>query len=132
MLKVSIIILLTSLCLAQRFRYIDSAGNIIFVDSISEVPPKYRDQVLPPTPTPITDPKLIKKMEREQKKIKPTKAPKPTKKPKATKTPKPLVLPTIAKPLATVLPTKIPPLSEPAPSPFTLPGIVPEHGTESN
>ena len=38
---------------AQPFRYIDEAGNIIFVDRLNQIPPRYRDQVLKPTPVPI-------------------------------------------------------------------------------
>jgi hypothetical protein len=107
--------------LAQTYRYIDSAGNINFVDRISDVPPEYRSQVMPPTPTPIKDPKLLKKIERERRKVKPTRAPKPTRTPRPTKTPRPVKIPTIAKPYPTSLPTRIPPLSEPAPSPFQIP-----------
>lgn len=63
-------------CYAQSFRYMDESGNIHFVDSISEVPPRYRNQVLAPTPAPTG-------------KAKRTPKPKPTKKPKPVKTPKP-------------------------------------------
>jgi type IV secretory pathway VirB10-like protein len=42
---------------AQSYRYIDEAGNIIFVDSISEIPSRYRYQVIPPTPVPVMDQK---------------------------------------------------------------------------
>ena len=65
-----------SYCLAQAFRYMDESGNIHFVDSISEVPPRYRNQVLAPTPAPTG-------------KARRTPKPKPTKKPKAVKTAKP-------------------------------------------
>jgi len=41
---------------AQRVRYMDSAGNIHFVDSIKQVPEKYRTQVATPTPVPFIDP----------------------------------------------------------------------------
>lgn len=44
---------------SQSFRFMDEAGNIYFVDRLEDVPPKYRNQVLKPTPTP--DPKLKKK-----------------------------------------------------------------------
>lgn len=40
---------------AQQIRYMDSSGNIHFVDSLSEVPPRYREQIVPPTPTPVLD-----------------------------------------------------------------------------
>jgi hypothetical protein len=40
---------------AQQHRYMDSSGNIHFVDSLSQVPQRYREQVVPPTPTPVLD-----------------------------------------------------------------------------
>jgi hypothetical protein len=40
---------------AQQVRYMDSSGNIHFVDSLSEVPARYREQIVPPTPTPVLD-----------------------------------------------------------------------------
>lgn len=66
----------------QSYRYIDESGNIFFVDRIDQIPPKYRYQVLPPTPIP--DPRY------KPKQIKPTRTPKPkrTRKVKPTKTPK--------------------------------------------
>jgi hypothetical protein len=33
----------------------DSSGNIHFVDSLSQVPPRYREQIVPATPTPVLD-----------------------------------------------------------------------------
>ena len=47
-------------CYAQSFNYIDEAGTVHFVESLSEVPPRYRDQVVPPTPITMT-PKEYKK-----------------------------------------------------------------------
>lgn len=38
--------------LADRLRYIDEAGNLIWVDSINEIPAPFRNQVLRPTPIP--------------------------------------------------------------------------------
>ena len=38
---------------AQRYRYMDSSGNLHFVDSIGDIPRQYRQQVFPPTPTPV-------------------------------------------------------------------------------
>lgn len=35
---------------AQSYRYMDDAGNIHWVDSIKEVPSRYRSQVVVPTP----------------------------------------------------------------------------------
>jgi hypothetical protein len=37
---------------AERYRYIDSSGNIRWADSILQVPQRYRDQVTQPTPAP--------------------------------------------------------------------------------
>jgi hypothetical protein len=54
--------------LAEQYRYMDSSGNIYFVDSINQVPPRYREQVIPPTPAPVYDRKtqaLVKRMQRE-------------------------------------------------------------------
>jgi hypothetical protein len=45
----------TTSVLGERFKYIDSSGNIIFVDSLYDVPAKYRNQVLAPTPTPTEE-----------------------------------------------------------------------------
>ena len=38
---------------AQSLRYMDSSGNLHFADSIKEVPKQYREQIYPPTPTPV-------------------------------------------------------------------------------
>ena len=38
---------------AQNHRWIDSAGNIHFSESIENIPKRYRNQVVPPTPTVI-------------------------------------------------------------------------------
>jgi len=38
-----------------RFRYMDSSGNLHWVDSPSQIPAKYRGQVMTPTPTPVMD-----------------------------------------------------------------------------
>lgn len=50
---------LTSSAYAQQVRYMDSSGNIHFVDSLKQVPPRYREQVVPPTPTPVLDKKAL-------------------------------------------------------------------------
>jgi hypothetical protein len=44
----------------------DSSGNIHFVDSLSEVPPRYREQVVPPTPTPVLDRKGLQAKKRAE------------------------------------------------------------------
>jgi hypothetical protein len=41
---------------AQQVRYIDSSGNIHFVDSINKVPQRYRLQVATPTPVAVYAP----------------------------------------------------------------------------
>lgn len=49
---------------AQSFRYIDESGNIFFVEKPEDVPTRYRDQVVKPTPLPI----LTKQQQRQIKK----------------------------------------------------------------
>lgn len=44
---------------AQQFRYIDSSGNIHFVDSFKQVPAEYRTQIVPPTATPVLDKRAL-------------------------------------------------------------------------
>jgi hypothetical protein len=51
---------------AQRFRYIDSSGNIHFVDSLSQVPERYMSQVVPPTPTPVYDRRALQEKKRQE------------------------------------------------------------------
>jgi len=51
----SISALFTPQAEAQRYRYMDSSGNLHFVDSIGAIPREYRQQVVPPTPTPVLD-----------------------------------------------------------------------------
>ena len=80
---------------AESYRYIDDSGNIIFVDSISQIPPRYRYQVLPPTPAPedLKSGKGKKKAKKQKpkkekdkkKKKKPAKPPKPVKQKKQKK-----------------------------------------------
>jgi hypothetical protein len=54
---------------AQRYRYMDDAGNIRFVDSLSEVPVRYREQINPPTPTPILDKQALAAKKREEQRL---------------------------------------------------------------
>ncbi len=54
---------------AQQYRYMDEAGNIHFVDSVSQVPPRYREQVAPSTPTPVLDKKALMAKKREEHRI---------------------------------------------------------------
>ena len=53
----------------EGFRYIDSSGNIHFVDSWGDVPGQYREQVVPPTPTVALDERARKKLEREKERV---------------------------------------------------------------
>lgn len=50
---------------AQQLRYMDSAGNIHFVDSLSQVPRRYRDQIVTPTPVPVLDKKALAEKRRQ-------------------------------------------------------------------
>jgi hypothetical protein len=54
---------------AQQYRYMDEAGNIHFVDSLSQVPTRYREQVAPSTPTPILDKKALMAKKREEQRV---------------------------------------------------------------
>jgi hypothetical protein len=38
---------------AQGFNYIDESGNIFFVDRLDQVPPRYQNQFVTPTPIPV-------------------------------------------------------------------------------
>lgn len=51
---------------AQRYRYMDSSGNIHFVDSWKQVPREFREQIVPPTPTPVLDERAKKDLQRRQ------------------------------------------------------------------
>jgi hypothetical protein len=61
------LIAVTSLCTsevhAQQYRYMDSSGNIHFVDSLSDIPRQYREQLVPPTPTPVLDARQRKELQ---------------------------------------------------------------------
>lgn len=51
---------------AEQLSYIDGAGNIHFVDSVSQIPQRYRAQVVPPTPTPVIDANAVRQIEQER------------------------------------------------------------------
>jgi type IV secretory pathway VirB10-like protein len=51
---------------AQRYRYMDGSGNIHFVDSLSDVPRQYREQLVPPTPTPVLDARQRRELQQRQ------------------------------------------------------------------
>lgn len=53
-----------SIAQAQRYRYMDSSGNIHFVDALNDVPRQYRQQIVPPTPTPVLDARQKKELQR--------------------------------------------------------------------
>jgi hypothetical protein len=71
-IKVLLLTILLLWCLPawadDSVMYLDSAGTIHFVDNISQIPPQYRWQVLPPTPGPPKDVKARKKWELEKEK----------------------------------------------------------------
>lgn len=48
---------------AQKYRYMDSSGNIHFVDSFGDIPRQYREQLVPPTPTPVLDARQRKELQ---------------------------------------------------------------------
>jgi hypothetical protein len=54
---------------AQSYRYVDSSGNIHFVDSWKAVPRQYREQIVPATPTPVLDKKTLQKRQRERERL---------------------------------------------------------------
>lgn len=63
------VLLITTFVYADQIRYMDKAGNIIFVDKMADVPAQYKNQVIRPTPTPVLTKKDIndlKKQQREQ------------------------------------------------------------------
>lgn len=51
---------------AQRYRYMDGSGNIHFVDSWKQVPREFREQIVPPTPTPMLDKKAQRELQRQK------------------------------------------------------------------
>lgn len=53
-------------CWAQQFRYMDSSGNIHFVENVYQVPERYRAQVMTPTPVPILDRKALAEKKRQE------------------------------------------------------------------
>lgn len=55
---------------AQQVRYMDSSGNIHFVDNVYQVPPRYRQQVETPTPAPVLDRKALAEKKRQEQQAK--------------------------------------------------------------
>jgi hypothetical protein len=99
----------------QSFRYMDEAGQLHWVDSIQEVPRRYLNQVLAPTPVPTW------------KNGRPPKQPKPVKTKKPKPTPKPRKRPPEKAPKierATFAPEAAPTVQIPVPGIFP-PGLAP-------
>jgi hypothetical protein len=63
---IGLLVVCNSQAEAQQVRYMDSSGNIHFVDSLSEVPARYREQIVPPTPTPVLDRRGIQAKKRAE------------------------------------------------------------------
>ena len=61
-----IFLIFPALSSAESYRYMDKAGTIHWVDKLKDVPPEYREQVFPPTPTPSA--KTAKEAEQQYKK----------------------------------------------------------------
>lgn len=59
-----------SQCAAQQHRYMDSSGNIHFVDNVYQVPQRYREQVMTPTPVPVLDRKALMEKQRQEQQAK--------------------------------------------------------------
>lgn len=112
-------LIMTGALEAQQLRYMDESGNLHFVDRLDQVPPKYRDQVLKPTPTPSEE--QIREMKRRKHHIRPTPKPKPTKKPKPTRKAKPTKTPKGGQQGVTVQQVP-PPILEPLPNQAVQPG----------
>jgi|GEM_PF-1930796 len=55
-----------STALAEQLRYMDEAGNIRFVNRMSEVPRQHREQIVPPTPTPVLNQRQKAELKRRQ------------------------------------------------------------------
>lgn len=56
--------LVPSCVLAQALRYVDEAGNIRFAEGLKQVPRQYREQIVPPTPTPVLDKRALQEKKR--------------------------------------------------------------------
>ena len=54
---------------AQGVNYIDESGNIMFADSIEQVPAKFRPQLIKPTPGPRDKKEYKKQMEEYKKRM---------------------------------------------------------------
>lgn len=52
----------------QTLTYIDEAGNVVSVESLKQVPERYRYQVITPTPAPQLSKKDLRRLQKEMKK----------------------------------------------------------------
>lgn len=75
-----LILVLREYSVAQSFRYMDESGNLHWVDTLDQIPPRYRSQVLLPTPY-VT----LSAEEKRRRQVTPTK--RPTETPRKTATP---------------------------------------------
>lgn len=73
MRKIFIIILCCSLYLmfgheavAERYRYVDSSGNIHFVNNLKQVPNQYMHQIMTPTPRPVLSKRELARQRSEE------------------------------------------------------------------
>jgi type IV secretory pathway VirB10-like protein len=51
---------------AERYRYVDSSGNIHFVNSLKQVPREYMHQIMTPTPRPVYSKREMRRIEAEK------------------------------------------------------------------
>ncbi len=51
---------------AERYRYVDSSGNMHFVNSLKQVPQQYMHQIMTPTPRPVYSKREARRMESER------------------------------------------------------------------
>ncbi|MCS6893461.1 MAG: hypothetical protein NZO16_02675 [Deltaproteobacteria bacterium] len=78
----------SAFAISQSLSYIDEAGNIHFVESLSEVPAKYRNQILKPTPPPTLSKKELRRLQKLKKKPTPKQAVRKSRTPKPPRTPR--------------------------------------------
>lgn len=51
---------------AERYRYVDSSGNIHFVNSLKQVPRQYMHQIMTPTPRPVLSKRELQRKRNEE------------------------------------------------------------------
>ncbi len=52
--------------MAQRYRYVDSSGNIHFVNNLKQVPKQYMHQIMTPTPRPVLSKRDLARQRNEE------------------------------------------------------------------